>query len=140
MQQESLNPFNMQPPESATVFETSTSKYWFHDGVLYAITRKAPQVSLEETIRQTEEFKKQLGGKKICGIMDVTDASPSSRETRDYSSKELPKMFKAIAFITTSAVGRMLAHLYLGFKPMSFPIKVFANEEDAKKWIKQYLD
>jgi len=129
----------MKAPDSAEIFETPASTYWFDKEVLFVIAKNAPPLPMQEQVKQTEEFKKKLGGKKICAIMDVTEAAASSRETREYNTRELPTMFKAIAFITRSALGRMLAHLFLGMKPMSFPVKVFSNEQDAREWIKQYL-
>ncbi|HEY0031280.1 MAG TPA: hypothetical protein VGC65_11015 [Bacteroidia bacterium] len=128
----------MRPPDLAEVFEMTTSKYWFEDGVLYLVTTKVPHPSFELAKAETQSFKKRFKGKKMCAVMDVTDASPSSKEVRDYNTKELPEMFKAIAFITRTALGKMLANLYLGIKPVPFPVKIFSNEEEAKKWIAQF--
>ncbi len=129
----------MEPSNSAEVIETENSKYWFENDILYVVQKKGPALSMETRVKRTEDFKKKLAGKKICSIMDITNTSPSSREARDYNTKELPTIFKAIAFISNSPMGRMLAHLYLGFKPMQFPVKMFANRQDAEEWIKQYL-
>jgi len=135
VQQQSLK---MEPPKSAEVFDTPNSKYWFEGGILFVIAKKGPELSLENQKQQTEDFLKKLGGKKVCAVMDVTNTSPSSRETRDYNTKILPTMFNAIAFVSKKPVGRMIAHLFLGFNPMQFPVKMFADEQDAKAWIKQY--
>jgi hypothetical protein len=127
----------MEPSKSAEVFKTPTSTYWFNDGILFIVSKKGPELPLEEQKKQTEAFRQKLDGKKICAIIDVTNASPSSKETREYSTKVLPELFKAIAFVTRSAVGKMMAHLYFGFKPLPFPAKVFSNEKDALEWIKK---
>jgi hypothetical protein len=129
----------MEPPGSAEVIETPTSRYWFDEGILYVVGKKAPALPLAEQKKLTEAFKKKLDGKKICGVMDVSNSSPTSKEAREYNSKEIPEMFKAIAFIARNPVGRMIANVYLGFKPFSFPSKVFSNEEDARKWIRQFV-
>lgn len=129
----------MKAPESAEIFETATSKYWFEEGFLCAITKKAPAPPFETVKEQIEKFKKQLDGKKICAVIDITNASPSSREAREHNTKVLPELFKAIAFITGTPLGRIMATMYLGMKPPPFPTKVFSNEEDAKKWIRTQL-
>jgi hypothetical protein len=129
----------MEPPKSAEIFESVNSKYWFEGDLLYVISKKTPQPDMETLIKQNEELKKRLGGKKICAIIDVTHASPSSKEAREYNRTEIPKMFKAIAFIITNPVSRMLANLYLGVKPMSFPVKMCTGEEEALEWVKKYL-
>jgi hypothetical protein len=41
--------------------------------------------------------------------------------------------------ITTSPVSKMIANLFFGFKPPSYPVKMFTNKEEAVSWIKQYL-
>ncbi|MGZ3882839.1 MAG: DUF7793 family protein [Bacteroidia bacterium] len=129
----------MKPPKSAEVFETPTSTYWFEDGILYAVTRKSEPLPFETQKQQTEAFIKKLNGKKICAVIDVTNASQTSKETREYNLKALPEIFKAMAFITHNAVGKMLAHLYFGFNPLPLPAKVFSNEEEAIEWIKKQV-
>jgi len=129
----------MKPPESAQVFETATSTYWYDEGILCAITQKAPAQPFEEHKKRMDEFKNSLKGEKICAIIDITNSSVTSAENREYNHQVLPGIFKAIAFITSTALGRMLVNLYLGMQPSAFPTKVFSNEKDAKEWIRQYL-
>lgn len=129
----------MKPPSTAEVNETSTSTYWLHEGILYVIGKRGKELPLEEQKKQTEDFKKKLNGQKICAVMDVTNSTPSSKEAREYSAKQLPEMFKAIAFVAKNPVGRMMANLYLTFKPFSFTTKVFGDEEEAIKWIRQFM-
>ena len=128
----------MKPPDSVKVIETQNSSYWFENDIMYVVLKKAPELPLEETKKQTEEFKKMLNGKKICAIMDFTNSSPSSKESREYSRKQIADMFNAIAFISNSVFGRTIAHLFFGFVTLPFPVKVFANKEDAKQWVHQY--
>ena len=130
----------MKPSESAQITETPTSTSWFDDdGILCVISKKGTQPTLEERKKRTEDFKKALGGKKICMLVDITNASESSKEAKDYLAEELPKILNAMAFISKSPLGTMLANLYLGLKPPPFPSKIFSNEADARKWLKNYL-
>lgn len=130
----------MKPHKSAEIIETPTSTSWFdEEGILCAISKKGIQPTLEERKKRTEEFKKALDGKKICMLVDITNASESSKEAKDYLAEELPKIVKAMAFISKSPLGTMLANLYLGLKPTPFPSKIFSNEADARKWLKDYL-
>lgn len=126
----------MKAPASAKVIETPTSTYWFDEGIMYIVTQKGPQLPFEKQKQQTDDFIKSLNGKPICAVIDVTNASQPSKETREYNTRALPQIFKAIAFVTHSAVGKMLAHLYFNFKPLPFPAKVFSSEEEAIEWIK----
>jgi hypothetical protein len=129
----------VKPPKSAQVIEAPNSTYWFEDGILFVVTKKAPPLSLEDQKRVTEEFIRKLNGKKICAVMDVTNSSPSPRPNREYSSKLMPEVFKAIAFIARNPVGRMMANLYFTYTPFPFEHKVFKNEKEARDWIKQFV-
>jgi hypothetical protein len=128
----------MEPPESAEVIETSNSKYWFEGDLLHVISKKGPEPDLETQKKQLEDFKRKLNGKKICAIMDVSEASASSKESRERNTKELPNLFKAIAFIIKNPMTRMLANLYLRALPLGFPVKMCPNEKEAREWLKEH--
>jgi hypothetical protein len=129
----------MKPPESAEVFETATSKYWYEGGILCIITQKAPGLPFDEHKKRMEAFRVSLAGNKICAVMDITNSSITSAKNREYNHHILPEIFKAIAFVSETALGKMLVNLYLGMQPPSFPTKVFSNEKDAKEWVSKYL-
>ncbi|HEX8517213.1 MAG TPA: hypothetical protein VF868_13535 [Bacteroidia bacterium] len=88
--------------------------------------------------KQSEEFISQLKGRKLCAVIDISNASPTPADHREYNQKVLPEIFKAIAFVTSTALGKMLINLYLGLKPITFPTKVFSNEKEASDWVKQF--
>jgi hypothetical protein len=129
----------MKPPEYTKVFETSTGKYWFEGDLLYIVGKKGPQLDLQTAIKDTEEFKQKLGDKTVCAIIDVSETTPASKEVREYNSQQLTHLFKAIAFVIKNPLTSMLAHVYMGVKPMPFPVKMFSNEKEACAWITQYL-
>jgi hypothetical protein len=129
----------MRPPKEVKVISSPASDYWFdEEGILWAVTKKVEDRSLEERRAQVESFKKELGNKKICMIIDITESSPLTREAQHFNVEHYPKIFKAIAFISRSAFSRMLGHLYLGMHGTPLPYKIFSNEEDALKWIRQF--
>lgn len=131
----------MKAPDSAQVFDSPNSTYWFDsDGILCVITKQAPELPLEEQKAQMQKLKALIGDKKICMLIDVTHSNrSSSAESREYNSKEVPKFTNAMAFIISSPLTRMLAYLFFAFTTVPFPIKTFSNEEEARDWLKQYL-
>jgi hypothetical protein len=130
----------MKPPKGVEVTETATGHYWLdQDGILWAKQKKIPDFPLEARIRSFSTFREKMGNKRICMIIDVTDGSPISREAQHFNLKEFPKVFKAIAFVSRSAYGRMLGRLYLGMHESPLPIEIFSSEADALQWIRQYL-
>lgn len=133
----------LTPPNDAEIHEWPTSTLWIKDGIVYAISRKGER-SLEETKRTLDLFKniiddKMDGDKKVCLLIDVTNSPETKREIRDYAAEEFPKLVKAIAMISESALGKMVANLFFTIKTQPYPTKFFNNEKDAKKWLEQYL-
>jgi len=129
----------MTPPASAEVFSTANNSYWYEGALLCIVTHKAPALPFDEQKKRSEAFKSALNGKKICAVIDITNSSITSSESREYNQRVLPEIFKAIAFVSQNALGKMLVNLYLGMQSPPFPIKVFSNDKDAKAWIAQYL-
>ncbi len=133
----------MEPPKNAKIIEWPTSVMWFdEEGILYSITKpEIPQPqSSEESRKQMDKFREVVGGKKTCMIIKTGGSSqPPKKEDRDWIAKELDSVTKAMAIISTSAMSRMVANLFFGFKPPAYPVKFFSNQEEARTWIKQYL-
>jgi microsomal dipeptidase-like Zn-dependent dipeptidase len=130
----------IQSPVGVKIYDTPTSTFWFDDnGIICAIIKNNPTQTLEDTVENIEGFKKVIGSKKVCMMIDVTYSPESTKETRDYVSVEFPKFVKAIAMISESALGTMLANLFFTIKKQPYPTKMFNKENEAKEWLKQYL-
>ena len=68
-----------------------------------------------------------LDGRKIKSI---------SHEARGfYASEEVKKYQTAVAVIADSLPTRLIANFFLKFHKLEFRIKIFPNEEKAKKWL-----
>jgi hypothetical protein len=127
-------------PEDTIVYEWPASKTWYDQaGVLFSVYIKGAKRSLEETKTTIEGLKNMTGEKKVCMLVDVSDASESSREIRNYASEEIPKFIKAMAIVSASPVGRMLGNLFLTLKTQTYPTRLFSNETEARLWLDQYL-
>jgi len=130
----------MQPPKNVTIYDWPSSVFWFdEDGILCSISKKTSPPTLKEVVKTIEDFKKIIGPKKICMLTDASNSGESTKEIRDYAAAEFPKFIKAIAIISKSALGKMLANLFFNIKSQPYPTKMFNDEQEARKWLKQYL-
>jgi hypothetical protein len=130
----------MKPPSNVEVIEFPTSTMWFDEnGILCSVAKNVPQQTIEEAKETMEELKKIIGGKKVCLLSDSTDSVPLNKEMRDYAAEVIPEIVKAIAIISRSAVGKMVANLFFSIKKQPYPVKMFDDEQEAKEWLKQYL-
>lgn len=128
------------PPNARNLREWPNSTTWFdEDGILYSLSKKGPAPSMEETRKTMEEFQRQIGDTKICMLIDVTNTAPSTKERREYAATELPKIVKAVAMVSDSPLGTMLANLFFTVKTLPYPTKMFRSEEEAREWLKNYL-
>ncbi len=129
----------MEPSPDTRVYETSTSHYWFENGVFYLVSKENKNRNTALIQKEAQELKQKIGEEPVCAIMDISRSTPTSSEERKRSAEQLPLYFKAIAFIISNPVTRMLSHLYLGSAGIKIPVKMFSKEEEALEWLQQYL-
>ena len=127
-------------PPGVKTYEFPTSTIWFDEnGILYSISKKAPKQTLQQAQQSIDALRKLLPGEKVCMLVDVTNTGETSREVRDYAADELPKMVKAVALLSDSALGKMLANLFFNVKQQPYPVKMFTDEKKARTWLKKHL-
>jgi hypothetical protein len=113
---------------------------WFDDdGIFHSVTNKDQHLDLNAMKETFDYINKNKKSERICWIGDVTNASPVDREARAYAAQETPKFIKALAVITNSTMSKMMADLFLLVYKPTFPIKLFTNQEEATRWIKDFL-
>lgn len=127
-------------PTDREVTDNGTSLYWTDDyGIICSISKKVPHPSFDNARKTVEAFRNRIGDRKVCILIDVTHSTEISRENRDYAAAEFPKFVKAIAMVSRSPLGKMLANLFFTIKTQPYPTKMFNNENEAREWLKQYL-
>ncbi|MBA3706186.1 MAG: STAS/SEC14 domain-containing protein [Bacteroidetes bacterium] len=130
----------MKIPDNTEVYDWKSSTFWFdNEGIVCSISKKVPPQNLEDTKKVIEDFKKIIGERKVCMLIDVTNSSESTREVRNLAAEEFPKFVKAIAMVSQSALGKMLANLFFTIKSQPYPTKMFNDEAEAKEWLKKHL-
>lgn len=72
-------------------------------------------------------------------LIDTTNSQPTSKDVRKFAGEEIPKITKAMALMSNSALGKMVANLFFAAYPPSYPVKMFTDEDEARQWLKKYL-
>jgi hypothetical protein len=128
-------------PTGFDIKETTRSYYWVADnGVLHMISKKnAPTINIEETKTMFNAFVQAAHGKRFCILADVTFSTPNDKATREFVAVELPKIVTALAMVSASPLGRMVANLFFSLKTSPYPAKMFSTENEATEWLQQYL-
>ncbi|MEX2231081.1 MAG: STAS/SEC14 domain-containing protein [Cyclobacteriaceae bacterium] len=127
-------------PANAKIIDLTTSTLWFDEnGILCSISKKASPQTLELARQTLKDLRQYIGNDKVCMLIDATHTSETSREIRDFAAEELPKIAKAIALMSRSSLGKMLANLFFKLKAQPYPVKMFDDEQEAVRWLRQYL-
>jgi hypothetical protein len=107
-----------------------------HEEILFAIAKPTPR-TLNRQKANYELLKRITNNKRVCLLADTTHAAAQDKETRDYSVKEMPNVFKAMAIVSASYFGRFISYIFLRLKKQPIPIQVFAAEKEAQVWLKK---
>lgn len=130
----------MIPTEQAIIYQGELASFWFdEDGILCA-NAKPVHRTLENQQTNYRLVRKIIGDGTVCLLADNTATFTQDNITRAYSAQEIPKLFKAMAVISHTTIGKAAAHLFTHFHGEPVPIRVFNNKQDAKEWLMKYLD
>ncbi len=119
------------------IHEDPLATFWLdQDGILH-LTTKPIQLSRDNSHALIQKIKKLTGGRKVYVISNLTPIKEITEEGRIYYKKEFPSIFKAIAFVSASELGRMVGTvLFLIMDPL-IPTQIFDNEAEAREWLKE---
>ena len=130
----------MQATANIQIYETELSRMWFdEEGIFCSVTKKNVTITRERLQLTFEFIRSQVGNEKICWLGDITQAAFPTNEGRDYAGEVTPKIIKALALITNSAISRMIANVFLTLKKPPYPTKMFTSEANAREWLRKYL-
>lgn len=129
----------IQPPANAVTTETDLGTYWFDEsGILISIS-KPPKRTVANCEANFAAIRQFSGGKKVPLMVYICKSPVPDKETRKVVAEGLPGVYTAMAMISKSGLGTVIMNFLFKLNPPSIPMKTFANETDARKWLRQYL-
>ena len=75
--------------------------------------------------------------KKTLLLVDATNDFEMTKEARELSAKKAKDYFMAAAIVSNSFTTRLLINFLNSFYNFGIPIKMFAQESDAIKWLQE---
>ncbi len=109
------------------------------DGILHIVSKDGVR-SIETLKEDLLMVKKIVGNKKVCMIIDNSFTKAYDFEMIQFTIKEYPKLFNAVAFVPNSPIGKMISSILATLNPVnSIPIEMFEDKNAARKWISQYM-
>lgn len=129
----------VKPPIGA--IESSSAYFWLdEDGVVTILNKPKDIHGLEdatENIRMTQEI---AAGTPRALLIDVTKIRSMTRDAREtYKAEGSTDRILAVALVTTSVTGRIMANFFLGFNKPKAPTRLFNDYHTAHNWLLQQM-
>lgn len=74
---------------------------------------------------------------KALLLVDATNDFQMSKEARELSAKKAKEYFNAAAIVSNSFTTRLLINFLNSFYDFGIPMKMFASESEAIKWLQE---
>ena len=130
----------MTPPDGSKVIEGELASFWMdEEGILCAISKMVPR-TLENQKANYDLIRKITGDKRVCLLADNTRTYEQDEATQKYMASEMPKLFKAMAVTSKTIFGQAVSDTFLYYHGEPVPIKTFGDVNEARSWLRQYLD
>jgi hypothetical protein len=127
------------PSDPTKVHDHPLATLWFDQGgILHKISKRTPR-TVETVSDLYTEIRRATKGHKVCAIFEVSNETASNKEVQDYLKKEIPELFKAVAFISKTPTGTMVGIITSILAPVHVPTKVFKDESSARQWLESYI-
>jgi hypothetical protein len=117
---------------------TQTAEVWLSDDGMIRIDVTNPREhTLADAIENAEAGRRVGGGVRRPLLARVLSPGPMTNEARAYyASEEAARGLTALAMVTTSVLGRIVANLLMGLSSTPIPMRLFSNEQAALMWLR----
>lgn len=129
----------MTPAQNAII--APSGPIWLSDdGIIITINNKQATHSLENAIENLRITKLLAGDKARPLLVDMTDVRSMDRVAREaYVNPENKQFICAVALLTRSNIGRVIANIFMNVQKTVVPVKLFNDPVKAKEWLMQFL-
>jgi hypothetical protein len=109
------------------------------EGILYSYS-KNPKRTIRNISENIALVKQITGGKKPPLLIYLCNSPIPDKETRRYSAEQLPNVYSAMAMVAKPGLSKLIMNILFRLKPPPIPMKSFADDEDAREWLRKFLD
>jgi len=129
----------LNPPEDAT--EITAFWTWMgKDGICRTKTKPLAEISLKEAIENSVAVSSFYKDKKFPLLIDARNIKYMEREARKhFSTNGRDTKINCFAVMVKSPLSRMIGNFFMGLNKPSMPARLFDDEEQAVKWLKEHL-
>lgn len=109
-----------------------------NDGILYSYSK--PVKRTVERIQENIALVKQITkGRRVPLLIFLSGSPVPDKATRQFSTEQLPHVYTAMAMVSKPGLSKLIMNILFRLKPPPIPMKSFADAEEAKAWLKQFV-
>lgn len=129
----------MIPPPDALV--APSGPVWLSDDGIIITIGKAESQDTEAARENMAYTKRVTAGKPRPLLVDITKVKSMSKGAREeYVKQQEETVITAVALLTNSSIGSMIANIFIGLNKPYVPVKMFTDPLKAKDWLMQYRE
>lgn len=126
-------------PNDRQIFEGEIANYWIDDDGILVSLSKSPTRTVANITDNVALVKRITNNKKVPLLIYLSNSPVPDRETRKFSTEQLPNVYTAMAMISEPGLAKFIMNILFKLQPPPIPMKNFTDEKEAKEWLKQYL-
>ncbi len=112
--------------------------YLDKEGILYSYSKNI-QRTVENISRNVALVKSITGNKPVPLLIYLTDSPVPDKATRQFSTEQLPYIYKAMAMVSKPGLSQLIMSLLFKFQQPPIPIKSFTDDKKAREWLERFL-
>lgn len=129
----------MKVHDHRIIYQSELASIWFDEQGFLCLLSKTLKPTLPR-VKATYALIRQIAGdKKVCLLSDSSSSRILDDESRKYIAVEIPKLFEAVAIVSTKALGKVNAVIFLNTQKQQVPLCTFSDESEARAWLMKYL-
>lgn len=124
--------------DSIPLIKGEIADYKFHEGILYSYS-KAPKRTVKNILENITLVKQITNNQKVPLLIYLCDSPVPDKETRKFSTEQLPNVYKAMAMVSKPGLAQLIMRILFKLKTPPIPMRSFSNDEEAREWLKQFI-
>src|SRR6478735_11780541 len=125
-------------PESEELIKGEIADYWYNEGILYSYS-KNPVRTVKNISENISLVKSITGNKKVPLLIYLSPSPVPDKATRKFSTEQLPNVYTAMAMVSKPGLSKLIMNILFALKPPPIPMKSFTDDEEARKWLEQFI-
>ncbi|WP_316768371.1 STAS/SEC14 domain-containing protein [Pedobacter frigiditerrae] len=120
------------------IIKGEIADYYLEDGILVSLS-KNPRRTVDSIKKNVALVKEITNNKPIPLLIYLSNSPVPDRETREFSTTQLPIIYTAMAMVSKPGLSKFIMNILFSLKKPPIPMKSFTDDKKAKEWLKQYL-